>query len=46
MNAENEYAAYTARVSTIGPSPHGLGVSVRTVQRALKAANDLATDRT
>ncbi len=25
---------------------HGLGVSVRTVQRALKAANDLATDRT
>ena len=25
---------------------HGLGVSVRTVPRALKAANDLATDRT
>ena len=25
---------------------HGLGVSVRTVQRALKAADDLATDRT
>ena len=25
---------------------HGLGVSVRTVQRALKAAKDLATDRT